>query len=319
MKRFDRILKIFFLLQSKSMVTNEDLQQYFGISRRTIYRDLQSLAEAGIPVVNESGTGYSLMEGFKVQPPRFTQHEMLGLLVAEKIMQQHETVFIKQHFEAAIIKIKSSFLQHQKAELLQLENNLSFNLYLKPGIYLPNIIDQLVNSILTKKTVVLHYHKPYDSKPKDRKIEPAGVYFHNYYWYVIAWCHLRQDYRDFRLDRIKNIQQLNDRFTQQHPPLEELRAKRSTTNITAISISVQQEFAHFLFSERPLYGFTHEEITGRNIRMHFKCTYHPTTFARWLLKFVDIAKIIEPVSLQQELKQILQAGIRNNKGADAKL
>lgn len=312
MKRFDRILKIFFLLQSKSMVTNEELQQHFGIGRRTIYRDLQSLAAAGIPVVNESGTGYSLMQGFKVQPPRFTQHEMLGLLVAEKIMQQHETDFIKQHFETAIIKIKSGFLQHQKAELLELENNLSFNLYLQPGNYLPNIIDQLVNSILSKRSVVLNYHKAYSQQPEDRIVEPVGVYFHNYYWYVIAYCQLRKDYRDFRLDRIKNIQQQNEAFTKLHPPLEELRSKRSTTNTTAIVISVQHPYTHFLFTERPLYGFTHEEITGTETRMYFNCTYHPTTFARWLLKFSDIAKIIEPVSLQQEMKQILQAGIKNN-------
>ena len=66
-KRFDRILQIFFLLQSKSVITTEELQKRFEISLRTIYRDLKALEIAGIPIVNESGSGYSIMEGFRLQ------------------------------------------------------------------------------------------------------------------------------------------------------------------------------------------------------------------------------------------------------------
>ena len=312
MKRFDRILKIFFLLQSRSVLSNEELQEHFGIGRRTIYRDLQSLAEAGVPVVNEHGEGYSLMEGFRVHPPRFTQEEMMGLLIAEKTMQQHETVLIRQHFAAAMIKIKSGFLRHQKSELLQLEQNLTFNQLLKPGNYLPNILDALVNSILAKKTIVIAYLKLNETRPESRTIEPVGIYFHHFYWYVMAYCHLRQDYRIFRLDRIQKITLLDKGFTRKHPPLAELRAKASLSNTTSITIAVQHQFAHFLFAEKQLYGFTNEKLEGDEVHMFFECNHHPVTFARWLLKFVDIARVIEPKAVQEEVIRILNAGIRNN-------
>lgn len=312
LKRFDRILKIFFLLQSRSLVTNQELQQQFGIGRRTIYRDLQSLATAGIPVVNENGEGYSLMEGYRVQPPRFSQEEMLSLLVAEKIMQQHETSVLRRSFETAMIKIRASFLRHQKMELLLLEDKISFNLYARPGSYLSNIIDQLVNGILTMKAVIINYRKLNEQEADTRKVEPIGVYFHNHYWYVMAFCQLRQDYRVFRLDRIQSIRLTPEGFTGQHPSLDELRNSAFRNQATAVTIVVQQQYAHYLIPERELFGFTSEEEKKEEIVMHFNCRFHPQSFVRWLLKFADIARIAAPGALQQEMMQILKTGLQNN-------
>jgi len=312
LKRFDRILKIFFLLQSNYVLTNEELQRRFGIGRRTIYRDLKALESAGIPIVNEAGEGYSIMEGFRIPPLRFTQEETLGLMVAEKVMQQQETAFIKQHFESALIKIKSSFLLQQKYHLLQMEGRVSFNRDIKSGNYLPNVIDVLVNSLLTKHVALISYQKRTDTEPIPREIEPVGLYFENYFWYLLAYCHLRGEYRNFRIDRVSSVQLLEKQFTQEHLPLKELRTKISATQITPIVISVEKEHAHYMFWERMEYGFKKEKETNGRLIMYFDCPTHPVSFARWLMRFVDIATIIEPVSLQQELVQILTDGLRNN-------
>ena len=108
-KKFNRILQLFFILQSKSIVSIEELERRFEISRRTIYRDLKELESASVPIVYEKGVGYSIMEGYRILPSRFTENEVLSLVIAEKIMLQHETEFIKRNFESALAKVKSSF------------------------------------------------------------------------------------------------------------------------------------------------------------------------------------------------------------------
>lgn len=312
LKRFDRILKIFFLLQSNHVLTTEELQRRFGISSRTIYRDLNALESAGIPIVNETGEGYSIMEGFRIPPQRFTQEETLALIVAEKVMQQYETAFTRHHFETALTKIKSSSLLQQKYHLLQMEGRVSFNQDQQSGYYLPNIIDVLVNSLLTKNIALIAYLKPTDTAPGEREIEPVGLYFENYFWYLLAYCHLRKEYRNFRADRIKHIHLLDKKFTQEHLPLKDLRTKISATQITPIIISVQQAYAHYMFWERMEYGFKKEKEKDGQLIMHFDCPMHPIAFARWLIRFVDIVTVIEPVSLQQELVKILSDGLKNN-------
>lgn len=316
-KRFDRILQIFFLLQSKSVVTAEELQKRFEISLRTIYRDLKALEIAGIPIVNESGSGYSIMEGFRLQPSRFSQEEILSLMVAEKVMQKHETEFVKKHFEAALIKIKSSFQVHQKRDFLHLEDTIHLKSNFTSNDYLPNIINVLLNSTLKKKITHIDYLKSGDIHTIGRSVEPIGVFYEHSLWYLLAYCHLRKDYRNFRLDRIKKVLVLQENFTITHPPINEFRDKDPYENIIKIEIRVDRKYAHFLYWERQIFGFTAEEISDDFVLMYFDCYLPIVSFVRWFLKFVDIAEITEPAHLNNELVEIMESGLKrlNNKRA----
>ncbi len=308
-KRFDRILNIFFLLQSKSAVTLQELTDRFGTSERTIYRDLKSLESAGIPVVNEIGSGYSIMEGFRMQPSRFSQEEIVSLMVAEKMMQKHETQFIKQHFDAALIKIKSSFRFHQKNDLLHLEDKLYFNENIKSNDYLPDVLDVLLNGILKKKVAGIHYIKRDDEKTTARQIDPIGVFYESSNWYVLAYCHLRKGYRNFRLDRIKKIFLSAENFTLEHPPINELRETNAPQETTNITVRIGKQFAHNLFWERDAFGFKKQEVLEDELIMYFGCKLPPSYFVRWFMMFVDMGEIIEPVYLQKQLLEILNSGL----------
>jgi len=316
-KRFDRILQIYFLLQSKSVVTSSELTDRFDTSLRTIYRDLKALELAGVPILNEPGVGYSLIEGYRIQPSRFTQEEILSLMLAEKMMQTHETRQIKRYFDAAMIKIKGSFMGQQKHDLLRLEDKLHFNNDLTANDYLPNVIDVLLNATLKQKIANIAYIKINDTDTTSRQVEPVGVFYENNFWYVIAWCHLRNDYRNFRLDRIKKVSLADDGFTRQHPPVNELRDAASYKNATAIVIKADKKKAHYIFWERQNFGFTHEQVEGEYVMMYFNCTFHPISFVRWFMTFADIAEIIEPAYLQMELTDILTSAIKriNNTSA----
>jgi predicted DNA-binding transcriptional regulator YafY len=309
-KRFERIVHIFFLLQSKAVVKNEEIQERFQIGRRTVYRDLKVLERAGVPIVSESGEGFSIMEGYRMQPSKFTHEEVFSLVIAEKIMQTHETEFVKKNFETALIKVKSSFLVHQKNHVLNLEDKLHFTERFTGAEFLPDLMDVLLAGILKKQIVNIAYLKSSEMDVIGRSIEAVGLFHENNAWYVLAYCHLRGNYRNFRLDRIKKIALSDDPFTRKHLSVNQIQQIESQSNVTKIVISVEKQYAHFLFWERQSYGFTSQEIQGEEIIMYFDCQQHPISFVRWFMRFIDVAKLIKPLQLQDELKTIMLAGLK---------
>jgi predicted DNA-binding transcriptional regulator YafY len=304
-KRFDRILQLFFLLQSKSVVTIEELEKRFDTSRRTIYRDLKALETAGVPLSNAAGAGYSIVEGYRIQPSRFSQEETLSLMIAEKIMQQHETELVKQHFETALIKIKGSFQVQQKNILGSLEDKLQVSAKLNAPDYLPDVINVLLKSTVEKLQADLSYIKSSETAATERSIEPVGLFYESNCWYLLAYCHLRKEYRNFRLDRIKKVKLSVVHFTMEHLPVDQLRAGLSPEQIIRITIKVERSLAHYLFWERQNFGYTGEEPEGDVVLMYFDCAVHTTSFVRWFLKYADFAEIVEPADLETELTDIL--------------
>lgn len=311
-KRFDRILQIFFLLQSKAIVTINELRLRFEISKRTVYRDIKALENAGVPISYQDGAGYSILAGVRIQPFRFTEEELLSLLIADKTMQQHQTKFIKEQFDSVLIKVKSSLQDQQKIALQNLEDKLLVNAEAESGAYLPNIINILLNCGSSHKIVQINYHSSGDKEYRIREIEPVGLFFERDFWYVLAFCLLRSDYRNFRLDRIRQATVTAIPFTRKHLSLQELRNDLEVLPSIPIAIKADAKFAHFMFWDRDSYGFYKEERTDEYIVMYFNCSQQPAAFLRWFLRFIDVAELIEPASLKNELKAILDKGVQRN-------
>ncbi len=304
-KRFDRILEIYFLLQSRAVVSAQELTDRLGVSQRTIYRDLRALNDAGVPVVNDAEGGYSLLDGFRLQPSAFSREEMQSILIAEKMMQKHETLSVRQQFENVAVKIRSSFRFSQKAEFSELQNKLNYHAGSDSQSYLPGIIDTLLNSIVTEEVLAVSYIKAEEVDAEQREIEPVGVYYENKFWYTLAYCRLRGDYRNFRLDRVKHIRETGKKFSSSHPSLDELRTVDNKLPLWDVKIKLSIRYAHYLSWDRDNFGFTQEYIQDKMVYMLFKCRHCPKAFARWLLGYADVVEIIEPELVRDELKRLL--------------
>lgn len=306
-KKFERIVHIFFLLQSRSVLPLEELMKKFQVTKRTIYRDLNILERAGIPVVHRTG-GYSIVDGFRLPPARFNEEEVLSVMIAEKIMRNHETESVRKNFDQVLTKIKSSFHSYQKNEILHLQDKLIIKGKFDAKAYVPNIIDTLLKGSVEKKLIEILYRNAEGDKPNLRIVEPIGVFNENGNWYLLAYCHSRFDYRNFRLDRIRKLDVLEKYSEKNHPSVKELNEFFYSRYLTEITINVDKKYAHFLAFERENFGYAKEIISGETITMHFKCRSHPTSFVRWFLRFIDVGEIIEPLHLKEELFVILEAG-----------
>lgn len=309
-KRFNRIVAIYFQLQAKAVVRAQDLADRFEVSPRTIYRDIRALEQAGIPIYGEAGTGYSLMEGYRLPATRFSQEEILSMAAAEKLMQKFVDPDLFKHFGSAINKIRAYLRYSEKVDITLLEENMlmgsienTFN------EKVPSALSILFEGIAQHKIVQMAYQNSSSSEFSRREIEPVGVFHQGNFWYFMAYCHLREDYRQFRIDRIQEIKLSSQAFTQEHKPLSHYLNKKEDVPTTAVRISVPRAFARYMQWDRHYYGFLSEEINGDNVIMTFKSRNVENEFARWYLMFADQSTILEPEALKEYVRKLI-ASIR---------
>jgi predicted DNA-binding transcriptional regulator YafY len=218
-KRISRLTAIVTQLQTKRLVTAPELAAKFSVSVRTIYRDIRALEQAGIPIYVEEGKGYSLMEHYRLPPVMFTESEANALIIAEQLVLNNKDSSLIKDYSEAIDKIKSVLTLNikDKANLLtdrtqftQIENikRTSSNLSI--------LQFALTNFLLTKIEYVNEANET-----TDRTIEPFALLSVRSNWLLVAWCLLRQEFRYFRLDRIKKIEILAETFTPHDLTLQE--------------------------------------------------------------------------------------------------
>lgn len=209
--RLSRITAILTMLRSKRILTATEIANKFDVSVRTVYRDIRAIEESGVPIVTVEGKGYSLMEGYTIPPLMFTEEEANALVTAEHLVSLSKDESLDKHFQEALTKIKAIFRYgiKEKSELL------SERIMMLDGwgrLRTSNMLAQVQSAITGMRFIEIDYQKPTDEKPIRRRVEPQAVYYMNENWIMVAWCHLRGDYRAFRIDRIKSWVPQNTTF-----------------------------------------------------------------------------------------------------------
>lgn len=305
-KRFDRIVAIFIQLQSKRIVRAQDLADRFQVSQRTIYRDIRTLEASGVPITSEAGVGYSIMEGYSLPPIMFTREEAGSFVAAEKLMQQFTDKSLGAYYESAMFKVKSVLRGREKKWVEALESQVA--IFPNQPLFnenIPDALEILFESTAEKKQVFLKYTALEAETPSERTIEPIGVFNENTYWYVLGYCHLRKDYRQFRTDRILKISRTPNPFDLQHKTLEELRKQSEIRDKIKVRILVDKKISKYLGASKKHQGFVSETIKGNHVEMTFMVDDVQNYFSRWFLSFGDYAQILEPDSLKKRVSEIL--------------
>ncbi|WP_126973617.1 helix-turn-helix transcriptional regulator [Gynurincola endophyticus] len=305
-KKFDRLVSIFFLLQSKPSVKGKELADRFEVSLRTIYRDIHTLQVAGVPIIGEPGSGYSIMAGYKLPPILFTNEEALSIAAVEKLAEKQLDKTLWINYKQANEKIKSVLRYNDKEQVDYLSKNIAVhNVNLQFNEQLPNGLSQILKSISDRKQLLIEYQKGFDKEMSERIIEPLGVFLKNRYWYVYAYCILRRDYRHFRIDRIQQAQNNDQPFTKEHKDVQTDFKEGYYPRKRAV-IEVAKKYAFLFDWDKQAYGFLHEEIKDDLVVMHFDTYDLVQAFPRWLMMYADIARIISPQELKDNFLKLRQ-------------
>lgn len=285
MNRFDRITAILIQLQSKKVVTAQDLAARFGISLRTVYRDMRSLEEAGVPLYGEAGLGYSLVEGYRLPPVMFTPDEAVAFITAAKLMGKFSDSALQNHFNSAMFKVKAVLRGSEKDLIENLEEQIEVKEKGHKGTSPGNTLDVLLKAIADKKAVKLVYRAFGREDNSERLLEPIGIFHEHDNWHTVGYCHLRNTYRQFRIDRIISIK-LTDEPQQERATLKEfqqLRQDTATFKLQKAVIRVDKSIAMYLQERRYYYGFVSEVVIDNHVEMTFLSQSVDEGLARWYL------------------------------------
>ena len=154
------------------------------------------------PLAKKKERGYFLVEGYRLPPVMFTMEEARALVTTSKILNYHTEDSLKQNYESALLKIKAVLSLKDKDKLEFLNSRIGFQ---KPWAPTSLYLDTIQHAITESEKLKITYQTRGEEQLKERTIQPYAVYFSGAVWTTIAFCELRQEIREFRLDRIKEL------------------------------------------------------------------------------------------------------------------
>jgi predicted DNA-binding transcriptional regulator YafY len=309
MNRTDRLLAIVLELQARGRQRAEDLAASFEVGKRTIYRDIQALCEAGVPVISTPGQGYSLLEGYFLPPLRFTPDEALILLLGSDTMAQSFDAEYRAAAQAAGRKIAGALPEHLREEVRSLQASIRF--FAGDGRERrqeTDILRQLRRAIVGRHSVRFRYHarRSQDATTfSTRTADPYGLVHILGAWLVTGYCHLRQDIRHFRVERMDHLVVLPDTFIR---PSNFKLEQREDPQRTMIVRALFDHAAAYWVREAPSF-FTIEQQQRADGLLVTLRVRDERDILQWLLGWGAHVRVLEPESLRvliaQEAEQIL--------------
>lgn len=291
MNRTDRLSAILIMLQSKKLITAKEISERFDISLRTVYRDMKALDEAGVPIGAEAGYGYYLVEGYHLPPVMFTPEEAGAMLVAGKLVDKFGDKSVNTYFNLAIDKIKSVLPDNQKEYIGQMEGQVHvFHNAIEPvGEFANNYMTSIQKAMAENKCLDITYFAQYNETSNSRIIEPLGLCFYGFTWHLIAFCHLRKDFRDFRLDRIQSMEISHQQMTynKEFSISKYFQSSFENEEVFNVVIRVDKEKAGLLSKTKYYFGFYEELVSEKYVEMHFAVNEYEY-ISGWLMSLGDI-------------------------------
>ena len=308
MNRIDRLTAILIQLQTKRIVRAEEISNRFEISLRTVYRDVKALMEAGVPIGSEPGKGYFIVDGYHLPPVMFTQDEASSMLLAGKLVDKMADKSVRSAYESAMLKIKAVLNESEKDHLQNLESHIEVFLRSryesKPTEEFPDHFMTEIQRAVGKKQVLKIDYVSNEEKLTTREVEPIGIFYYSMAWHLIGWCRLRNGYRDFRADRIKNLVNKGETFEGRNQiSLKEYFQSMFQSNTELVRAVVY--FEKSSIRNRPIYGSISQVDLGDRIKAEFLMD-NLNYLARWLLMFGTAVEIEEPDELKAHMAELVE-------------
>lgn len=301
--KVDRLISIIMILLDKKRIGAQELADMFEVSSRTIYRDIDAINMAGIPVRSTSGVGggFEIMQNYKVDSKVFSTADLsailMGLSSLSHMIQGNELV-------NALAKVKS-FIPADRAKDIELKAN-QISIDLSPWMVNRNIqpyLEIIKTALLESKLLSFEYADRFGNKTV-RTAEPYQLVLKGNNWYWQGYCHIRNDFRLFKLSRISNLQLQKEYFS----PREFQKPQLDFTDIlTTLQTNIKIRI-HKSLKDRVLDYCTYEHFSpdgDEHYIVRFPFIENEYNF-NILFSFGDKCECLEPLHIRTEMKRRLQ-------------
>jgi predicted DNA-binding transcriptional regulator YafY len=300
--KLERLLAIIMLLLNRNQINAKELAEYFEVSQRTIYRDIDTINQAGIPIVSYMGAegGFGILENYKITKNFLDDYEINSLLSALKNL--NNTVNDKKisHTIEKLENIKPDkniFSSNSKSIPINIDYN-NWNSNNKDKDKLKNI-----NSAINEKRTISFEYVNIKGECTNRIVEPLSLLLKDFSWYLQGYCHSKEDYRLFKVKRMRRVKVSEDYFTRNAPPLEALDYLEEwykDSTVINIILKFKTEMRARVFD-----SFNEDEIQlleDGTIEVHFTYPEDNGLF-ELILGFGSQVEVIEPPELRSQILQ----------------
>jgi len=198
MRRADRLFRLVQVLRARRFATARSLAESLEVSERTVYRDVRDLSLSGVPIEGEAGVGYALRRDFDLPPLMFDYDEIEALTAGARMVQAWSSPKLARAAQAALDKIAAALPAEKRVAM---ERTRLYAPSFHVDRELGKVLDTMREAIVGGRRLAFGY-RDQEGKPSERSVRPLGLYFWGERWTLAAWCEMRADFRNFRLDRV---------------------------------------------------------------------------------------------------------------------
>lgn len=290
--RESRLFRIVYYLLQNGKATAPELAQKFEVSIRTIYRDIDSISSAGIPIYTTQGKGggISILNDYTLDKSLFSEQEQEQMLTALQGM----VAATEENSNELLTKLSGLF---QINSTNWIEVDFSDWAHRTPQQDTFNIIKE---AIFQKRVISFCYFSGKGNKEK-RNVRPIRLVFKSKSWYLYSFCLLRNDYRFFKLTRIKELEMLSETFTQDFTPTK-IEKQIQVENTVAVKLKFDRQAAFRVYDE-----FTDSitEDSQGNLYVQIDLPDNEVLYS-YVMSFSDSVEVLEPQSIREQMKKRLQ-------------
>lgn len=301
--KFERLMAITMILLNRRRVQAQELADKLEVSLRTIYRDLESLNLAGIPIVSYTGMegGYEIMDNFRLDRQMLSLDEMITLFTALRGLQSTQALD-PSNIDRLLEKVGALVAQAEQGRLADSDQvKIDFTPWRNSEA--ERIKYESVHQAVKNTKLISFYYIDAQGAETERTIEPMGLVLKGYAWYLHGYCLEREDYRTFKLSRIRGLQVLNDDFNRREMPLSVLNerwVKPEGRQMIRLVLKISGDarvYAADHFDENQMERMEDGSLLVRATLPHEK----------WVLKFLLQLKtdvlILEPAHIAAEVRK----------------
>lgn len=291
--QIERLLQMVFYIMNREQVTAKELANYFKVSTRTIYRDIDTLTLAGIPILSKKGTGggISLMDGYTLSKSMLSNEEQQRIYQGLQILQASNYPYA----EDALHKIGAVFKNKLNRDWLEVD----FSYWGSDETQKINI-SELQFAIINKRVLSLEYYNS-ELRRSERTIEPLRLVFKSHAWYIVGFCHKNQELRIFRLSRMKSLSVLTETFERELPHDYSFSDEyKVADDFITFKLKFSSVIAYRLFDE-----FHEDQVSlceGGNYLVKVQYPFTEWTINH-LLSFGPYVEVIEPKEARIKMKE----------------
>lgn len=312
--KISRMLDIIIHLQSRNSVKAQELADILETDLKTIYRDIESLRMANIPIESKPGRygGFYIPKDFYFKSPRFSSDEIAALSLGGEILTKSNGFFMEKEFKSALAKIKNSISAEGMNTAAKKISSITYNVDALRTNIRENIFSIIEKSIEEKNTIEVRYYTLSRDEVKRRKLDPYHLIYKSGAWYLIAYCHWRNQVKIFRVDRIHTVTQTDLKFQIQ----KGFSLSQYLKNSWQITRGEEVKVEILFYPPASKYVKEMEWLPTQQIKegpddtIIFSAQVNGLMeIKRWILGFGRFAKVLKPQSLRKEIVEELNESI----------